>query len=154
MQNKAFEKDPLFLALLERFGKDKVVPVCAKVEEDLSQLSDDEQLEMRKLLEIDEAGFNQLILKTYKALDLITFFTCGPKEIHAWSIKKGTLAPAAAAEIHSDLERGFICSEVYNYDDITTLGSEQAIKAAGKFRIEGRDYVIRDGDIIHVRFNV
>jgi len=154
MQNKSFVTDPLYLGLIDRFGKDNVVAVCAKVEEDLSQLSDDEQLEMRKLLEIDEAGFNQLILQTYKKLDLITFFTCGPKEIHAWSIKKGTLAPAAASEIHSDLERGFICTEVYNYADLMALGSEQAVKAAGKLRIEGKDYIIKDGDIIHVRFNV
>jgi len=154
MQNRSFESNAMFQSVVKHFGKDKVVPICAKIEEDLSRMSDDEQLEMRKLLELDEAGLNQLILQTYGILNLITFFTCGPKEIHAWSIKKGTLIPQAASEIHSDLERGFICSEVYNYSDIVTFGSEQAVKTAGKFRIEGKEYLVNDGDIVHIRFNV
>lgn len=154
MQNLSFESEQAYQDLVAKFGVGRVIPISAKVEEDLSKLSDDEQIEMRQLLEIDEAGFNQLILKTYAELDLITFFTCGPKEAHAWSVKKGASAPAAAGEIHSDLERGFICVEVYNYADIISLGSEVAVKNAGKMRVEGKDYVIQDGDIIHVRFNV
>jgi GTP-binding protein YchF len=154
MQAKSFESNPLFQSLVEKFGKERVMPISAKIEEDLSRMSEEEQLEMRQMLELDDAGLNHLILQTYNTLDLITFFTCGPKEIHAWSVKKGTLIPAASAEIHTDLERGFICSEVYNYSDIETLGSEQAIKNAGKFRVEGKEYVVADGDIVHIRFNV
>lgn len=154
MQNRSFEKEKTYQDLITRFGKERVIPVSAKVEEDLSRLSDEEQLEMRSLLEIEEVGFNELILKTYAMLDLITYFTCGPKEAHAWSIKKGVSAPVAAGEIHSDLEKGFICVEVYNYSDIMTYGSEVAVKNAGKARVEGKDYIIQDGDIIHVRFNV
>lgn len=154
MQNKAFENEHNYKILVEKFGKARIIPVSAKIEEDLSKLSDEEQLEMRVMLELDETGLNQLINKTYQTLDRMTYFTCGPKEIHAWSIKNGTAAPEAAGEIHTDLERGFICVEVYNYTDLDEMGSEQAIKNAGKLRVEGRDYIFQDGDIVHVRFNV
>jgi ribosome-binding ATPase YchF (GTP1/OBG family) len=85
---------------------------------------------------------------------LITFFTVGPKEAHAWSVKKATAAPKASGEIHTDLERGFICFEVYNCQDLFELGTEAKLKSVGKLRVEGKDYVIQDGDCIHVRFNV
>lgn len=154
LQNKAFESTKAYQDLTARFGVDRVIPVSAKIEEDLSRLSDEEQAEMRQMLELDDTGLNHLVLKTFAQLSLITFFTCGPKEIHAWEIKAGTPAPAAAGEIHSDLERGFICAEVYNYTDLVAYGTEQAVKNAGKIRSEGRDYIMKDGDIVLVRFNV
>ena len=107
-----------------------------------------------KELGISAGSLEAIISKTYSHLGLITFFTCGPREIHAWPIKKGTIARKAAGEIHSDLERGFICSETFNYDDILTYPSETAIKQAGRLKIEGSDYIVRDGDIINIRFNV
>lgn len=154
MQDRKFETDKIYQDLIAKFGSNKIIPVSAKVEEDLSQLSDDEQLEMREILQIDGAGFNQLISQAYAELNLISYFTCGPKETHAWSIKKGTLAPAAAGEIHSDLERGFICVETYNYKDLVQFGSEQSVKNAGKIKVEGKDYIVQDGDLLNVRFNV
>ena len=93
-------------------------------------------------------------MKHIKILGLITFFTCGPKEIHAWPIRKGITIRQAAGEIHSDLERGFICAEVYNCKDLFELGTEAKIKDAGKMRIEGQNYIVTDGDIVHIRFNV
>ncbi len=154
MQNKGFEASIFYKQLVEKFGKEKIIPICAKIEEDLSKMSDEEQKEMRKELELDDSGFNKLIIQAYSDLGLITYFTCGPKEAHAWSIKAGTKAPAAAGEIHSDLEKGFICVDVYNYTDIKALGSEQAVKNAGKLKSEGKEYIMKDGDIIHVKFNV
>ncbi|HOU01933.1 MAG TPA: redox-regulated ATPase YchF [Bacteroidales bacterium] len=103
---------------------------------------------------LDEPGVNKLIRAAYKLLNLQTFFTVGPKEIRAWTIKKGMTAPQAAGVIHSDLERGFIRAEVMKYDDFITLGSEHRCKEAGRFYIEGRNYVVGDGDILHIRFNV
>ncbi|MDX9930878.1 MAG: DUF933 domain-containing protein, partial [Bacteroidales bacterium] len=103
---------------------------------------------------LDEPGVNKLVRAAYKLLDLQTFFTVGPKEIRAWTIRRGMTAQQAAGVIHSDLERGFIRAEVMKYDDFITLGSEHACKEAGKFGIEGKNYVVGDGDILHIRFNV
>ncbi len=154
LQNKAFENTDFYKNAVQKFGKERVVPVCAKLEEDLSRMSDDEQMEMRKILEMDEAGFNTLIYSAFKRLDMITFFTCGPKEIHAWAVKNGTKINNAAGEIHSDLERGFICAEVYNYNELVAAGSEVALKNTGKIKTEGKDYITKDGDIVLIRFNV
>ena len=101
-----------------------------------------------------EPGVNKLIRAAYSLLDLETFFTVGPKEIRAWTIKRGATAPQAAGAIHSDLERGFIRAEVMKYDDFVTLGSEHACKEKGKLSIEGKNYTVKDGDILHIRFNV
>jgi len=106
------------------------------------------------LLEITESGLNRIITKSYQELGLITFFTVGPKEAHAWPIKKGTTVRAAAGEIHSDLERGFICAEVCNFQDFVTYKSEAEVKQAGKMRTEGQDYIVQDGDWLHIKFNV
>lgn len=141
-------------ALIARFGAERVIPVSAKIESELAQLEADEAAMFMEELGITERGLAAVIQKTYAYLGLITFFTCGPKEAHAWSVRAETKIPAAAGEIHSDLERGFICSEVYNCSDIFVAGSEAGLKAAGKIRTEGKEYVIRDGDVIHVRFNV
>jgi len=143
-----------YQTLVKKFGNNRVIPVCAKLEYELAQLSHDDAQEMMGMLDMQESGLAHIISTTYAQLGLITFFTCGPKEIHAWPIKKGMAAPAAAGEIHSDLQRGFICAETFNYNDLMTLGSEAKIKEAGKMRKEGKEYIIQDGDIIHVRFNV
>lgn len=140
--------------LVERFGADKVIPVCAKLEYELSLLSDEEAASMAAMMGLARRGLPMIIERTYQALGLITFFTCGPQEIHAWSIRKGTTVKKAGGEIHSDLEKGFICAEVYGTEDLLRLGSEVKVKEAGKMRIEGADYLVKDGDIIHIRFNV
>jgi ribosome-binding ATPase len=148
LQNKHYQ------TLVKNFGADHVVPICARLEYELSQLSHDEALEMMGMIGLQESGLEKIIRTTYKELGLITFFTCGPKEIHAWPVKKNTPAPEAAGEIHSDLQKGFICCETFSYDDIAALKSEAAIKDAGKFRKEGKSYLMQDGDIVHIRFNV
>jgi ribosome-binding ATPase YchF (GTP1/OBG family) len=106
------------------------------------------------MIGIKEPGLHTIIRKTYEHLGLITFFTCGPKEAHAWPIRMGTTARQAAGEIHSDIERGFICAEVFNCNDIFEFGSEASLKEKGKIRKEGQDYIVRDGDIMLFRFNV
>jgi ribosome-binding ATPase YchF (GTP1/OBG family) len=103
---------------------------------------------------LDEPGLNVLIRAAYKLLDLETFFTAGPKEARAWTIHRGSRGPQAAGKIHSDFERGFIRAETIAYDDYISLGGEQAARAAGKMRSEGKDYVVQDGDVILFRFNV
>lgn len=148
MQNKQYQM------LLKQFGAAKVIPVCAKLEYELSQLNDEEASEMMHMLGITASGLERIIQKTYTELGLITFFTCGPREIHAWPIKKGTPAVSAAGEIHSDLQKGFICAEVFSYHDLIDLKSEQMVKEQGKLRREGKEYIVQDGDIIHIRFNV
>jgi GTP-binding protein YchF len=143
-----------YQSLVERFGKEKVIPVCAKIESELAQMSDEDAAEMLESLGITEKGLDNIISKAHTNLGLITFFTVGPKEAHAWSVRKNVKAPQAAGEIHSDLEKGFICVEVYNCEDIFEAGSEAKLKTLGKLRVEGKEYVIQDGDAIHVRFNV
>ena len=109
---------------------------------------------MMESLELTEKGLDNIISKAYENLELITFFTCGPKEAHAWSIKHNTTIPNAAGEIHSDLQRGFICAEVYHCNDIVSAGSEQKLKETGKVRTEGKEYIVQDGDLLNIRFNV
>jgi len=152
--NEGYRNNPHYKALVSRFGSDRVIPVCAKVEAELAQLEPAEAQEMMGLLGLPEASLDRIIRETYTHLGLITFFTCGPKEAHAWSIIKGITIRAASGEIHSDLERGFICAEVFNCADIFELGSETKVKEVGRMRIEGQNYQVRDGDIVHVRFNV
>lgn len=154
IENEGYKKNTAYQKLVEKFGVEKVVPICAKVASELSQLSDEESAEMMTLIGLKERSLDVVIRETYKNLGLITFFTCGPKEIHAWPIKKGIAIRQAAGEIHSDLERGFICAEVYNCKDLFELGSEAKIKDAGKMRVEGQNYIVQDGDIVHIRFNV
>ncbi len=151
---KNYEQNPHYQALVKRFGAHLVIPVSAKIEAELAQLPEEEAVDMMASLGITEKGLNSIIAKAYAHLGLITFFTCGPKEIHAWSIKKNTPVPRAAGEIHSDLERGFICAEVYSCNDIFAAGSEAQLKATGKLRTEGKDYIVQDGDLLNIRFNV
>jgi GTP-binding protein YchF len=154
LDNKAYKQNKHYLALVNTFGQDRVIPVCAKVAYELSQLSDQDAQEMMGMLDLDERSLDVIIRTTYQNLGLITFFTCGPKEIHAWPIKKGLTVRTAAGEIHSDLERGFICAEVFSCQDLFTHGSIPKLKELGKVKTEGKDYIVKDGDIILVRFNV
>jgi GTP-binding protein YchF len=154
LEHDAYKKNPSYLALVERFGAEKVVPIAAKTEYEISQLPEEEAHEFMQILGMKTRGLDLIIQKTYATLGLITFFTCGPKEIHAWPIKKDITIRQAAGEIHSDLERGFICAEVFNYTDLLAAGSEAKVKEIGKMRTEGQDYIVQDGDIVHIRFAV
>lgn len=151
---KNYEDNPHFQKLIQKFGRDRVIPVSAKIESELAQMNDADAAEMMESLGITHKGLEDIIAKAYTNLGLITFFTCGPKEAHAWSLKKGTNVQKAAGEIHSDLERGFICAEVYNCADIFVAGSEQQLRATGKIRTEGKEYIVQDGDLLNIRFNV
>ena len=150
----AYKENKHYQALVKQFGADRVIAVSAKIESELAQMSDEDATEMMSSLGITEKGLTSIISQAYKNLGLITFFTCGPKEAHAWSISRGTSVPKAAGEIHSDLERGFICAEVYNYKDIAEFGTEQKVKENGRLRTEGKDYIVQDGDLLNIRFNV
>lgn len=132
----------------------EVMVVSAKIEEELSGLEDDEKAEMLGEYGLDESGLDKLIETSYKLLGLMSFLTAGVQEVRAWTIKRGTKAPAAAGKIHSDIERGFIRAEVVGYDDLVECGSEPAAKEKGKFRLEGKDYIMQDGDVVNFRFNV
>jgi GTP-binding protein YchF len=150
----SYKNSNFFARLVARFGAESVIPVSAKIEADLAQLTDEEAAEMRETLGITQSGLDSLIQQTYKKLDLISYFTCGPKEIHTWTIRRGTNVQKASGEIHSDLERGFIAADVYNAEDIFIHKSESALRTAGKLRTEGRDYIVKDGDLLNVKFNV
>ena len=136
-------------------GEDsEVVIVSAKIESELSELNDDDKMEFLADLGIKESGLDKLIKATYKLLGLATFFTTGKDEVKAWTFKRGMKAPSCAGIIHSDFERGFIKAEVMSYDDLKEYGNELKVKEAGKLRIEGKEYVMQDGDICLFRFNV
>jgi len=154
LEDDAYENNKHYQALVKKFGQEKVVAVSAKVEHELSQLNDEDAQEMMGMLGIKERSLDNIIKKTYNNLGLITFFTCGPKEAHAWPIPNGMTIREAAGEIHSDLQRGFICSDIFNCKDIFQHGSEQVLKTVGKVRTEGQYYVVQDGDVVHVKFNV
>jgi GTP-binding protein YchF len=132
----------------------EVMVISAKIEEELSGLEDDEKAEMLSEYGLDESGLDKLVETSYKLLGLMSYLTAGVQEVRAWTIKRGTKAPAAAGKIHSDIERGFIRAEVVGYNDLVECGSEAAAKEKGKFRLEGKDYVMQDGDVVNFRFNV
>lgn len=132
----------------------KVVSLCAKVEEELSELSPEDKLEMLEGLGLDGSGLDKLITATYDILGLATYFTVGKDEVRAWTFKKGMNAKQCAGIIHTDFEKGFIRAEVMSYQDLISCGSELKVKEAGKARLEGKDYLMQDGDICHFRFNV
>jgi GTP-binding protein YchF len=131
-----------------------VVPVCGKLESELSELGPDDRREMLESLGMTEPALATLAREAYKLLHLQSFFTSGPKEIRAWTFPEGATAPQAAGVIHTDFERGFIRAEIYRLDDLHQHKTEAAIKAAGKLRSEGKEYIMKDGDIVHFRFNV
>lgn len=154
LENDEYKNNPHFQTLVKKFGANMVIPVSAKVEGELSQLSPEEAQEMMSLIGLKERSLDRIIKESYAHLGLITFFTCGPQEAHAWPIKKGTTIRKAAGEIHSDLERGFICAEIFNAADLIAAGSEAKLRDIGKIRTEGQDYVVQNGDVVHIRFNV
>jgi GTP-binding protein YchF len=147
-----------FSELVEKFGKEnsyQVLKICAQVEAEVAGLeSEEEKKEFLESVGLEETGLAQIIKSSYSLLNLITFFTVGPKECHAWTLKKDSTAPKAAGVIHTDFEKGFIRAETISYKDYTTLGGEEGAKTAGKLRLEGKDYITQDGDVFHFRFNV
>jgi len=132
----------------------RVVTICGQLEAELSSLPESERADFLKEMGLTESGLVRLTREAYTLLDLITFFTAGEIESRAWPIPKGMKAPQAAGKIHSDMERGFIRAEVYHYDDLLACGSEAKVKEKGLFRLEGKDYVIKEADIVYFRFNV
>jgi GTP-binding protein YchF len=132
----------------------RVVPVCAAIEAEIAQLEREERQEFLAALGLNESGLAGVIRAGYALLDLLTFFTAGEKQVRAWTVTKGSTAPQAAGKIHTDFERGFIRAEVTAYDDYVRFGGEQGAKEAGKLRLEGKDYVTCEGDVMHFRFNV
>lgn len=131
-----------------------VVPVCAAIEAEISQLEEADRAEFLQELKLDEPGLNRVIRAGYALLGLQTYFTAGPKEVRAWTVRKGATAPQAAGVIHTDFEHGFIRAEVIGYDDYIANRGEAGAKEAGKLRLEGKEYLVREGDVMHFRFNV
>ena len=132
----------------------KVVAICAQIESEIADLSSEEQREFLSSLSLEEPGLHRVIRAGYELLGLLTFFTAGPKEVRAWTCPKGATAPQAAGVIHTDFEKGFIRAEVMGYEDFIAFGGEQGAKEAGKWRLEGKEYFVRDGDVMLFRFNV
>jgi hypothetical protein len=151
-----FENNPLLDAMTgyaQREGA-PVVPVCAAIEAEMVELDDDEKAEFLAEMGLDEPGLNRVIRAGYGLLGLQTYFTAGVKEVRAWTVSIGATAPQAAGVIHTDFEKGFIRAEVVSYDDFIRYQGEQGAKEAGKLRLEGKDYIVQDGDVMHFRFNV
>ncbi|MEO8809595.1 MAG: redox-regulated ATPase YchF [Rhodanobacter sp.] len=151
-----FENNPLLDAVRQRALSEgaEVVPVCASIEEEMAQLEDTDRDEFLKDMGLDEPGLNRVIRAGYKLLDLQTYFTAGPKEVRAWQVKRGATAPQAAGVIHTDFERGFIRAETVGYDDFIQYKGEAGAAAAGRLRKEGKEYIVKDGDVLHFLFNV
>ncbi|MCX8050130.1 MAG: redox-regulated ATPase YchF, partial [Methylohalobius sp.] len=156
VQEGGFSANPLLATVVEYAAQEGagVVPICAVLEAEIAQLEEGESAVFLQELGLDEPGLNRLIRAAYRLLGLETFFTAGSKEVRAWTVRVGTLAPKAAGVIHSDFEKGFIRAEVISYEDFVRYGGEQGAKEAGKWRLEGKDYVVRDGDIVYFRVNV
>ncbi|WP_072669950.1 redox-regulated ATPase YchF [Vibrio injensis] len=151
-----FENNPYLDAVRAHAAQENasVVAVCAAIEAELSELEEEERAEFLADLGIEEPGLNRVIRSGYELLDLQTYFTAGVKEVRAWTVPVGATAPQAAGKIHTDFERGFIRAEVIGYNDFIQYQGESGAKEAGKWRLEGKDYIVKDGDVIHFRFNV
>lgn len=132
----------------------EVITVCAEIEAELAELPDEEKMQLLKEYNLKEPGLDRLIKAGFHLLGLITYLTAGPKEVRAWTIKKGTKAPQAAGKIHSDFERGFIRAEIVSYDELIACGSQATVREKGLLRSEGKDYIMQDGDVVVFRFNV
>ena len=156
VDENGFENNALLDEVKKFADKTKapVVTVCAKIESEISDLNEDEKLIFLSDLNLAEPGLNRVIKNAYSLLGLQTYFTAGVKEVRAWTTKKGASAPEAAGVIHTDFQKGFIRAEVINYDDYIANSGEQKAKASGKMRLEGKEYIVQDGDVIHFRFNV
>ena len=151
-----FDNNPYLDAVTALAAEDNaiVVPICNKIEAEIAELDDADKTEFLETLGMSEPGLNRVIRAGYQLLGLHTYFTAGVKEVRAWTIPVGATAPKAAGVIHTDFEKGFIRAEVMTYDDFVQLRGEQGCKDAGKWRLEGKDYVVKDGDVMHFRFNV
>ena len=156
VDESGLENNPHLDAVHEYAAKDgaEVVAICAAIEAEIALLDDEDKAEFLADLGLEEPGLARVIRTGYKLLGLQTYFTAGPKEVRAWTTKVGATAPKAAAEIHTDFERGFIRAEVIGYDDYVTGNGEQGAKEAGRLRLEGKEYIVQEGDVMHFRFNV
>ena len=156
VKEDGFTNNPHLDRVRERAAKEgaEVVPVCAAIEEELAQLDDADKLAFLADMGLDEPGLNRVIRAGYKLLGLQTYFTAGEKEVRAWTVRRGSTAPQAAGVIHTDFERGFIRAETVAYDDYIRLRGESGARDAGKLRLEGKEYVVQEGDVLHFRFNV
>jgi len=156
VSEKGFRDNPYLDSVRQKADSEgaEVVAVCAGIEAEIARLDKADREDFLAELGLEESGLDRVIHAGYALLDLLTFFTVGKKEVRAWTVWTGATAPQAAGRIHTDFERGFIRAEVTAYDDFVSLGGEQAAKEAGKLRLEGKSYVVREGDIMHFRFNV
>lgn len=156
VDEEGFENNPHLDAVQELATQEGagVVAICAAIESEIAELDDDEKIEFLNEIGQQEPGLNRVIRAGYELLGLQTYFTAGKTEVRAWTIRKGNTAPEAAGVIHTDFQKGFIRAETTAYEDYDQYGGEQGAKEAGKFRLEGKDYVMRDGDVVHFRFNV
>lgn len=156
VDENGFENNPMLDALRERAAAEgvNVVPVCAAIEAEIIQLDEADKKEFMDEMNLEEPGLNRVIRAGYELLGLQTFFTAGEKEVRAWTVKKGATAPNGAGRIHTDFEKGFIRAEVVGYDDYVQFKGENGAKDAGKWRLEGKEYLMREGDVVHFRFNV
>jgi GTP-binding protein YchF len=156
VKEDGFVDNPFLDAVRARAASEgaEVVPVCAAIEEELSQLDDADKQAFLADMGLDEPGLNRVIRAGYKLLGLQTYFTAGEKEVRAWTIKAGFTAPQAAGVIHTDFEKGFIRAETISYDDYVAYKGEAGAKQVGKLRLEGKDYLVKEGDVLHFRFNV
>jgi GTP-binding protein YchF len=155
--SEAAKADDAMVKTVREFAQKRnarVVTICGQFEAELSSLPESERVDFLKEMGLTESGLVRLTREAYQLLNLITFFTAGETESRAWPLRKGLTAPQAAGKIHSDMERGFIRAEVYHYDDLMACGSEAKVKEKGLFRLEGKDYVIKEADIVYFRFNV
>jgi GTP-binding protein YchF len=153
----SLDEDNEFVTLLREYADERnyeVIKLCAKIEEEMVEFDEEERAEMLSDLGVEESGLDQIIHKGFNKLGLMSYFTAGVKEVRAWTIRQNTTAPKAAAVIHNDFEKGFIRAEVISYDDFIEYGGDNGAKDAGKNRLEGKEYIVQDGDVMHFRFNV
>jgi len=156
VNDDGFENNPFLDQVTEHAAKEgaAVVAVCASIEEELVELDEEEKKDFLDEMGLEEPGLNRVIRSGYQLLGLQTYFTAGVKEVRAWTVPVGATAPQAAGVIHTDFEKGFIRAETMAYDDFIEYGGEAGAKEAGKLRVEGKDYIVKDGDVLHFRFNV
>lgn len=156
VSEEGFENNPHLQSVLDLAANENalVVPVCAAIESEIAELEDADKADFLDTMGLEEPGLNRVIRAGYELLNLHTYFTAGVKEVRAWTIKKKSTAPQAAGRIHTDFEKGFIRAEVIGFDDFVACQGEQGAKDAGKWRLEGKEYIVKDGDVIHFRFNV
>lgn len=156
IEEDGFKNNPLLdvVTAIAEAEEAVVVAICSKMEEEIAELDDEEKIDFLEEMGLDEPGLNRVIRAGYELLDLHTYFTAGVKEVRAWTIPIGATAPQAAGKIHTDFEKGFIRAEVVGYDDFVSNKGENGAKEAGKWRLEGKDYIVKDGDVVHFRFNV